>query len=59
MAPILAPLFGVQFLRGRIFLKNRSYRPLLRASMSPFNGTCLLVRLKEVPDALYGPHLRR
>jgi hypothetical protein len=59
MAPILAPLFGVHFLRGRIFLKNRSYRPLLRASTSLFNGTCLLIKLKEVKVALYGPHLQR
>jgi hypothetical protein len=59
MAPILAPVLGFLFLRGHISLKNRSYRPLLRASTSPFKSTSLLIRLKEVPDALYGPHLRR
>jgi hypothetical protein len=59
MAPILAPLLGFLFFQGHIFLKNRSYRPLLRASTSPFKSTCLLIRLKEVPDALYGPHLCR
>jgi hypothetical protein len=45
MAPILAPLLGFLFLRGHISLKNRSYRPLLRASTSPFKSTCLLIRL--------------
>jgi hypothetical protein len=59
MAPILAPLLGFLFLRGHISLKNWSYRPILRASTSPFKSTCLLIRLKEVPDALYGPHLCR
>jgi hypothetical protein len=53
MVPLAAPLFGVLFLRGHISLKNRSYRPRLRASTSPFKSTCLLSRLKEVPDALY------
>jgi hypothetical protein len=57
MAPILATLIGVHFLSGCFSLKNRSYRPLLRASTSPFKSTCLLIRLKEVSDALYGPHL--
>jgi hypothetical protein len=58
MAPILAPLFGVHFLQGHISLKNRSYCPLLRASTSPFKSRCLLIRLKEISDALNGPHLR-
>jgi hypothetical protein len=49
---------GVLFLRCCISLKNWSYRPLLRDSTSPFKSTCLLTRLKEVPDALYRPHLR-
>jgi hypothetical protein len=49
---------GVLFLRGCISLKNRSHRPLLRASTSPFKSTCLFTRLKEVPAALYGSHLR-
>jgi hypothetical protein len=53
MAPILAPLLGVLFLRGHIFLKNRTYSPLFRQSATPFQRTCLLTRLKEDPDALY------
>jgi hypothetical protein len=53
MVPLAAPLFGVLFLRGHISLKNRSYRPLLRASTSPFKSTSLLIRLKEPPLALY------
>jgi hypothetical protein len=53
MAPILALLLGLLFLRGHIFLKNWSYRPLLRASTSPFNGTCLFIYSIEVPFALY------
>jgi hypothetical protein len=52
MAPILAPLLGVLFLRGHISLKNRTYIPLLRDSTSPYKSTCLLIRLKEVPDGL-------
>jgi hypothetical protein len=57
MAPILAPLFGVLFLRGHISIKNWTYCPLLRESATPFKSTCLFIRLKEVPVALYGPHL--
>jgi hypothetical protein len=53
MVPLAAPLFGVLFLRGHISLKNRSYRPLLRASTSPFKSTCLFIYLKEPPLALY------
>jgi hypothetical protein len=30
-------------LRGCISLKNRSYRPQLRHSTSPFKSTCLLI----------------
>jgi hypothetical protein len=57
MAVYVRPLFGVLFLQGRFSLKNRSYCPLLRASTSPFKSTCLFIYLKEVPVALYGPHL--
>jgi hypothetical protein len=53
MAPILAPLLGLLFLRGHISLKNWSYRPLLRASTSPFKSTCLLIGLKEAKIDLY------
>jgi hypothetical protein len=44
---------GVLFSRGCISLKNRSYRPLLRHSTSPFKRTCLLIRVKEVQFGLY------
>jgi hypothetical protein len=54
MAVTLRPIFGVLFLRGSISLKNWSYRPLLRDSTSPFKGTCLFIKLKEVPAAKYG-----
>jgi hypothetical protein len=54
IAPILGTDFRVLFLRGHISLKNRSYCPLLRASTSPFKSTCLLIRLKEVPDRCMG-----
>jgi hypothetical protein len=59
MVPLTATLFGVFFLRGHISLKNWTYWPLLRESATPYQRTCLLIRLKEVPDALYGPHLQR
>jgi hypothetical protein len=53
MVLLAAPLFRVLFLRGHISLKNRSYRPLLRASTSPFKSTCLFIYLKEPLLALY------
>jgi hypothetical protein len=59
MVPLTAPLFGVLFLGGHISLKNRTYCPIVRESATPYKRTCLLIRLKEVPDALYGPHLQR
>jgi hypothetical protein len=46
------------FLWGCISLKNQTLSPLFRQSATLFKRTCLLTRLKEVPDALYGPHLR-
>jgi hypothetical protein len=49
MAPILAPLLGILFSWGNIPLKNWSYSPL-RKSATPFKRTCLLIRLKEVPN---------
>jgi hypothetical protein len=49
---------GVLFFKGSFSLKNWTYRPPFRHNASPFKGTCLLIRLKEVPAALYGPHLR-
>jgi hypothetical protein len=52
------PYMG-SFLRGHISIKNWTYCPVLRESATPFKRTCLLIRLKEVPDALYGPHLQR
>jgi hypothetical protein len=59
MALILAPLLGFLLLRGHISLKNRSYRPLLRASTSPFKSTCLLIRLKEAKIDLYRRYKQR
>jgi hypothetical protein len=53
MVPLTAPLFGVLFLRGYISLKNQTYCPLLRESATPFNRTCLLIKLKELPFGLY------
>jgi hypothetical protein len=47
MAVYIQPLLGVHFLRGRFSLKNRSYRPLLRANATPFHGTCLFYILKK------------
>jgi hypothetical protein len=46
MAPILAPTFGVTFLKGRFSL-------ILRQSESPFKGTCFLIKLKVLPSGLY------
>jgi hypothetical protein len=53
MAPILAPLLGVLFLQGHISLKNWTYCPVLRVRATPFNSTCLLIRLKEANIDLY------
>jgi hypothetical protein len=53
IVPLTGQEKGVLFLRGCISLKNRSYRPLLRASTSPFKSTCLLIKLKEQPFGLY------
>jgi hypothetical protein len=53
MAPILAPLFGVHFLRGCFSLKNWTYCPVLRVRATPFKSTCLLIRLKEAKIDLY------
>jgi hypothetical protein len=58
IVPLTGQEKGVLLLRECTSLKNRSYRPLLRASTSPFKSTCLLTRLKEVLGALYRPHLR-
>jgi hypothetical protein len=60
MAPILAPLLGVLFLRGHISLKNWTYCPVLRVSATPFKSTCLLTMLEEVPERTVlrvGPYL--
>jgi hypothetical protein len=57
MAPILAPILGIHFFRGHISLKNRTYCPLFSHDSSSFKGTCFLIRLIVLPDALYGPHL--
>jgi hypothetical protein len=54
MVPLTAPLFGVIFLRGHIFIKNWTYCPVLRDSTSPFKSTCLLTTLKQAKNALYG-----
>jgi hypothetical protein len=47
MAPILAPAFGVTFLKGRFSLKNGTYCPLFSNDTSSFKRTCLLVRKKK------------
>jgi hypothetical protein len=57
MAPILEPIFGVHLFWGHISLKIRTYCPLFSHDSSPFKGTCFLIRLIVLLDALYGPHL--
>jgi hypothetical protein len=53
IVPLTGQEKGVLFYRGISPSKIGLIAPLLRASTSPFNSTCLLIRLKEVPDALY------
>jgi hypothetical protein len=57
MATILATTFGVTFLKGRFSLKNGTYYPLFSHNTTSFKRICFLIYSKEVPDALYGPHL--
>jgi hypothetical protein len=56
MAPILAPTFGVTFLKERFSLKNGTFCPLFSHDTTSFKRTCLLIGLKVLPDGLYGPH---
>jgi hypothetical protein len=55
----MAPTFGVTFLKGCFSLKNLPQRVLLKHNTTPFKDTCFLIYSKEVPFALYGPHLKR
>jgi hypothetical protein len=57
MAPILAPILGVHFLREHISLKNGTFCPLSSHNSSSLKDACFLIRFKVLPDALYGPHL--
>jgi hypothetical protein len=57
MAPILAPILGVHFWGDHISLKNGIFCPLFSHDSSSFKGTCFLIRLIVLLDALYGPHL--
>ena len=59
MAQGAEPLFGVHFLWGCISPKNRTYRPILRHSASPNQGTCLFIYLEYAKISLYWPHLQR
>jgi hypothetical protein len=47
----------VIFSKGYIFLKNWTYKVLLRHNTSPFKGACRFIYLKYAKAALYGPHL--
>jgi hypothetical protein len=49
MAPILAPLFGVHFLRGCFSLKNRSYRPPIGSQYKPFQKHVSSYQVKRSP----------
>jgi hypothetical protein len=42
MAPILAPILGVNFFRGHISLKNGTFCPLFSHDSSSFKNMCLL-----------------
>jgi hypothetical protein len=53
MAPILAPLLGVLFLRGHISLKNWTYCPVLRVRATPFKSD--LYRITDSGMSLYLP----
>jgi hypothetical protein len=57
MVPLAALYFGLYYLEGHIFLKNWTYRVLLRHNTSPFKGACRFIYLKYAKAALYGPHL--
>jgi hypothetical protein len=55
--PLAASYFGGIFFRGHNSLKNRTYCPLFSHDSTSFKKMCLLIKLKEVKVALYGPHL--
>jgi hypothetical protein len=57
MAVILRPLLGVNFFRGHISLKNRTYCPLFKHDTTSFKGACRFIYLIEAKIALYGPRL--
>jgi hypothetical protein len=57
MAVNKRPTFGVIFLGEHISLKNGTYCPLFSHDTTFFKRTCFLIRLKVLPDGLYGPHL--
>jgi hypothetical protein len=53
MAVILRPRFGVLFSKRHISLKNGTYCPICSHDTTFFKGTCLLIKLKVLPDCLY------
>jgi hypothetical protein len=55
--PLAALYFGVYFFGGHISLKNGTICPLIRHDTSSFKDTCLIIKLKVLPDGLYGAHL--
>jgi hypothetical protein len=57
MALILAPILGIHLLGEHISLKNGTFFPFFSHNSSSFKGTCFLIRLIVLPDALYGSHL--
>jgi hypothetical protein len=64
MAPILAPILGVHFVRGHISLKNRTYCPLLDR-IQPLSKTRVFLYKKRseycfvwaAPSLLLAPYL--
>jgi hypothetical protein len=44
MAPILAPILGVHFLKGHFSLKNGTICPLISHDSSSFKDTCFLTK---------------
>jgi hypothetical protein len=46
IVPLATLYFGLYYLEGHIFLKNWTYRVLLRHNTSPFKGACRFIYLK-------------
>jgi hypothetical protein len=55
--PLAALYFWGHFLMGHISLKNGTFCPLFSHETTIFKSTCHLIRLKVLPDGLYGAHL--